>query len=341
MRAKILILLVCFAFSFNSYAKSFDDPSSWSDPEVVRLLKDSTVLKLEPMKEALEKMGKVADFYGDVFLVTLEGGLKAVFKTLPMSDVGCLMSEVASYRASVHLGFPLIPPTTLRTINGTTGSMQLFVDTSIDLLSSGNYQIYLSRADKDQSDGLRIFYFVFGQWDSGPHNLLIYPYIGKLHLVAIDNMGICNRQYVKNYGDIPFVRVLYSDKFNTDDWASPFPFDEAKTIENFSLAKLKETFGDKIPESFYENFKFQSEILTYVIYKNSLWIKYHDQDPNFIKPYTERCSKHLIDPLRKLDLPLLKDIFASDLKLEFLTDDYLKAILERRDQVLNFCDKNS
>ncbi len=147
----------------------------------------------------------------------------------PKGDLGDAYAEVAAYQASLVLGFPRIPPTVIRKVNGTLGSLQLFIETSIDALAPGVFNATLKEVDPEEVDNLKIFYFVFNQWDSGPHNILIIENQGKKHFVAIDNSGIGNHGHVK-YGELPFVRVCYSEDLNTDDWNMPFPFEKAQVI---------------------------------------------------------------------------------------------------------------
>ena len=333
--AKLIItylIISCLSFNY-SYAHEFEHPTSWHNPEITKILKTTKVADIKPMKEVLIEQGKKAEFDGQVFLITLENGIKAVFKSLPLDDQGDAKAEVAAYQASVYLGFPYIPPTVLRKINGMRGSLQLFVSTSIDLLKNGEYEKYSKKFSKEDKDNLKIFYFVFGQWDSGAHNLLAYPDESKIYPIAIDNSGIRNHQHVR-YGELPFIRVFYSDKLNTNDWDKPFPFENAKIIDNPSYDNLKKSFNNKLPESFYKSFKFYNQPLKYIIYQNSLWRQYHAFDKSFSKSYVEKCHKKALLALGKLDLKSLKEIFSSAKGADFLTDSYLQKILERRNQLL-------
>lgn len=190
----IITYLIISCLSFNcSYAHEFEHPASWHNPKITKILKTAKVTDIKPMKEVLIEQGKKAEFDGQVFLITLENGVQAVFKSLPLDDQGDAKAEVAAYQASVYLGFPYIPPTVLRKINGMTGSLQLFVNTPIDLLKNGEYKKYSKKFSKEDENNLKIFYFVFGQWDSGPHNLLAYPDASKIYPIAIDNSGIRNQ----------------------------------------------------------------------------------------------------------------------------------------------------
>lgn len=319
----------------NSYSNFVIDthPKNWKNSEISKLLKKGKVVSMRPMRAHLKSCGKRAEFDGDVYLVELDNGLKAVFKSLPKDDLGDAYAEVAAYEASVVLGFPHIPPTIMTEIKGMKGSLQLFVETDIDALDPGVYDTALKEASAEDVANLHLFYFIFGQWDTGPHNILIFKDQEKTHLVAIDNSGIRNHQHVK-YGSLPFVRVLYSDKLQTNDWDKPFPFEQAKTIENPTTEELRKIFAHRLPETYYQAFKSYGLSFRYVISRNSLWRQYHAGDKSFVMSFTN----HLLDQTRKtlecLNLPMLTKIFACAKNADFLTPAYLQSILERRDQVL-------
>ncbi|MFN9477600.1 MAG: hypothetical protein ACK57M_04280 [Rickettsiales bacterium] len=171
----IIIYLIISYLSFNySYAHEFEHPTSWHNPEITQILKTAKVADIKPMKEGLIEQGKKAEFDGQVFLIILENGIKAVFKSLPLDDQGDAKAEVAAYQASVYLGFPYIPPTVLRKINGMRGSLQLFVNTPIDLLKNGEYEKYSIKFSREDKDNLKIFYFVFGKFYSVAHYFVSY-----------------------------------------------------------------------------------------------------------------------------------------------------------------------
>ncbi|WP_341761245.1 hypothetical protein [Candidatus Tisiphia endosymbiont of Thecophora atra] len=319
-----------------AYASPFNHPETWKKVEISKLLKTSTIHHIEPMRKFLAEKGKKAEFNGEVFLVTLDDQVKAVFKKLPADDLGDAQAEVAAYQASLILGFPHIPPTVMRKINGMTGTLQLYIDTKIDPLVPEEYEKALQEVSIKDQMNLRTFYFIFGQWDSGSHNLLIFKDINKTYFIAIDNSGIRNRQYVK-LGELPFVRVLYSDKLNTNDWDKPFPFDKAEVIDLPNEEKLKQRFKKQIPPTFYKNFQSYNHPFRFVIYQNSLWIQYHAFDKSFIISYPTQCYDDTIKAIKKLDLPLLRKIFIAAKGSDFLNNSYLNSILERRDQVLRYC----
>ncbi len=95
------LIISCLSFSY-SYAHEFEHPANWHNHEITKILRTAKVTDIKPMKEALIAQGKKAEFDGRVFLITLENGIKAVFKSLPLNDQGDAKAEVAAYQASVH-----------------------------------------------------------------------------------------------------------------------------------------------------------------------------------------------------------------------------------------------
>ncbi len=349
MKSRHLTLLITLCVAMNSvtriaHGKSIETssrptlkldvhPTSWKNAEISKLLKKGKVISMCPMKEHLHSCGKKANFDGEVYFVELDNGLKGVFKSLPKDDLGDAYAEVAAYQASVDLGFPNVPPTVMTEIKGMKGSLQLFVETNVDALDSRIYKSAIQEADAEDVANLQLFYFIFGQWDSGPHNILVLKDQEKTHLIAIDNSGVRNHQRV-TYGTLPFVRVCYSDKLQANDWGKPFPFEQAKTIENPTTEKLRKTFGDKLPDSFYQSFKSYGLPFRYVIHQNSLWRQYHAGDEKFMVSHTKHLSDQARKKLEGLNLTKLKKIFAVAKNADFLIPSYFEAILDRRDQVL-------
>jgi len=331
---KQIFVIVCVVIcSINCNAGSCHFKAGWEGAKIINQLKTGKVISQIPMRDFLKSQGKKAEFNGKVFLVELDNGLKGVFKSLPKDDLGDAYAEAAAYQASLVLGFPNIPPTVIREINGEKGALQLFINTPIDPLAPGVYTKALAEVDPNEVENLKIFYFVFGQWDTGPHNIVILAEQGKKYLIAIDNGGIRNHQYVK-YGDLPFVRVCYSDGLQTNDWDKPFPFDQAQTISEPTPDKLKKYFGNKLAKSFYQSFKTYHQPLHYIVYQNSLWRQFHAFDKGFARSFTPHCSQKTKNALKSLNFTTLRKIFAEAKGADFLTPAYFRAILERRDQVL-------
>ena len=320
----------------------FQDPATWNQPAVCKALSKGKVVTIVLMKKHLKAQGKKVDFGGEVYLVTLANHLKAVFKPFvledeqPNQEAG--QAALAAYQAACLLGFPAVPPMVMRTImlagKPVQGTLQLYVHTPVDLLAGEHYAKALAQADPDEVANLKLFYFVFGQFDTGPHNLLVQKKGNKHTLVAIDNDGIRNRQHVR-YGELPFVGIAYSDKFETNDWGKPFPFEACHDIAITPAALLKAFPGQG--HAFYTRFKYGKK-LRYVLYQNRLWRQFHAFDDNFVKSFTRFCPQETLKKLKKLTLEDLHRFFAVAIqgKATFVTKAYFQAILERRDQVVAY-----
>lgn len=313
-------------------------PQNWKNSEIITLLKKGKMVFIHPMRDYLQSHGKKIKYTGNsLYLVELDNGLKAVFKSFPQKHLGIAdgSGEVAAYEASIALGFPYIPPTIMRTIGDKKGSLQLLVETDVDSLIPGVYEAALKKASSDDVANLQLFRFVFGQFDVGPHNTLILKENNKTYLIAIDNAGICLRQHV-TYGNHPFVEYYYRVQLKTNDWNEPFPFDKAKTIKEPITEEMRRVFGDKKIELYLGYHKLDKSFsVHYVIYQNRIWKQVQRSDI----PFTDYLPDQTRQTLESLNLDILKKIFACAKNSDFLTPDYLQAILERRDQVLNYFQK--
>ena len=331
----VLVTLLIFFYHGITFASELDNPNSWRDnTTIIKTLNTAPIISIKNMRDVLSAEKKKIEFNGDVKLVTLEGGIKAVFKACPKNDLVEAYSEVVAFRVYQKFGFPVVPPTIIRKINNEVGSLQLYVNTDIDLLKDDIYKKVLSEANKDDLANLLLFYFVFGQCDTGPHNLLALRK-DKLYLIAIDNSALHNRSHVAHYGELPFVRVIYSDKLNTNDWEKDFPFNNAQIIRDMSEKNLKSIFGKKVPLRFYERFKNNKYPIKYIIYQNSVWAQYHAFDRGFVRSFTQYFPIDTIKTLQKLDLKTLEVIFNFPNKGDAFNKNYLQQILKRRDMVLD------
>lgn len=311
--------------------------------KICTALKTLPILNIKPMREFLKEKNQTANFENEVLLITFKTDLeehkefkdiKAVFKPVPPDDLGDAHAEIAAYKASVVLGFPEVPPTVMRKINNKIGSLQLYVEPALQVKES-EFKKILQMASKEDAANLKLFYFVFGQWDTGAHNIIVSKNAGakNIQLNAIDNSGIRNKQQVK-YGELPFVRIAYSETLNTNDWHLPFPFQKVKIIENPEEQEISAYFRKHFSESIYARLMKIQKPIHYVIYQNSLWIQYHKNDQNFMLSQTDYYPPNTINKLKGLTKNELKRIFMDAKGCDFLTDAYLESILERRDQVI-------
>lgn len=326
--ALLIALLITLFISPVSAAQSLDHKRT------LQHLKELPIEDMIPMSRYLTGQKFEISFKGDVHLVTLKGGLKAVFKSFPQGDDADALAEVAAYHASQVLGFPNIPPTVQRTIKGRPGSLQLYVKPSVDTLAPGQYRKALASASPEDIANIKLFYFVFGQWDSGPQNLIVqYDDDGKAILYPIDNASIRMRQHVR-YGELPFVAIAYSDKLRTNDSGKPFPFDNVFAIHKPTPENVQRQLGYAFNKEFLEGFSRNSYSEYYTLYQNMLWRQFNRGKPNFMVNYTNLYPEASIRALKNLDRHLLDRIFAHARDSYFLNEGFFNDILDRRDQVL-------
>lgn len=333
-----LLKPICFIFIITSMTlHSSYHPTIWKNSNITQELCTSSVIAIQPMQEVLEKKGKTVCFDNNVALITLENGLKAVFKpgNRVENDFADAEAEVAAYKASVFLGFPDVPSTIMRTINGEYGSLQLYVDTHIDVLKDDTFKLS-SYISPQQQEEYKLFCFILGQWDTGAHNILIYHDGKKQYAIAIDNAAIKNRQHVK-YGSLPFVRIWYNEQLtnlepqkDTDE----FPFDDPQKIVNPTEADLYTHFNSYIPLSICKGLA-RKKILTYALYNNGLWIQHHAHNETFEKSFIATCSKETLEKLKQLDIQTIRSFF-SHAESDCFNESFFNDIINRRDQVLAF-----
>lgn len=326
MTKKIIVALFLCWISFSASAGLHERSQA-------SRFKTMPVIKTESMQDFLASKNIDVELQNEIYLITLADGTRAVFKPVPVDDRGDAEAEVIAYKISKFLGFPRVPVTVMRKINGKTGSLQEYIESNVNLCDSKIYQKIMQNEKSDEVANLKLFYFIFGQWDSGHHNMIVRKEEGETKIYAIDNSGIRNHQHVR-YGSLPFVRLYYNDNFNTNDWDLRFPFESVQVIKKPNRKNVLAVFHDKISPFNLEQMAKQDHPIYYIIYRNSLWIQHHTSDPDFILSHTNYYPEKTMAIIKKLTLQDLKKLYADAKGLDFLTPGYFKAILDRRDQVL-------
>ena len=293
---------------------------------VDKLLHDE-IVSISLLRNELDRIGKIVTCKNDLLCIGLKCGMKGVFK--PFSE-HAIFAEVAAYKASHTMGFSLVPPTVVRTIQGKVGSLQLFVNTNVDTRVKGVFEHAIDHADPDELANLKIFYYVFGQWCFRKRNILINAENGHFQFIAIDNEALWHRHYCR-YGDDPFVdRHWKGLKIPTLNYES-FPYDHYYTMKNPTPASIRKEFGVQIPQRYIKSFCAKNS-LNYAYYKDSLWVQFQGDAPCFA--YTSHFPEDTIAKLKQIDRAMLHEIFSDAKGADFVTDEFLDSILDRRDQVL-------
>lgn len=291
-------------------------------------LANEKIIDIKKIKDYFSDSKKI-DADNDVYIVLLENNLKAIFK--PNED---WPAEIAAYQANKFMNYRLVPPTVMRIINDQKGSLQFFVESDIDLLESDDIceKCFSNLYPKVVSD-MKLFYFIFGQWDMHPGNQIIQINNNKYYLALIDNAGLINKQQIR-YGDFAFICRSYDNNRN-DDFTIDFPFNSFSVLNNPTIEEIQEAFGNFLSESVITQMWDRYTHIVYCIWRNALWIKFYNGH-NFLKPnYTKNYYQATIDAYKKLDRTALEKIWAIGLAQdENLIKQLINLTLERKEQLL-------
>lgn len=294
-----------------------------------KLLATDPVASMIPMEEHLRSIGKNADFHSRVFLVTLQSGMRAVFKPGPYRRA---MTEPIASRIAADLGFPDVPPAVIRIINEELGSLQLYVQSSYDTLEGDTYDTAWNAVPELDRANYMIFAFIFGQWDIGPENQIFVHENGTTRLFAIDNEHIIKQQYVQRYGEAPFVwraAITEAPENITTNALTKFPFHEAQTLKHPTMQQLVELFGTALA---HELRQFTKGVRRYVLYRQSLWIQY----PHVRIPFSERIPLQTLTKIETISAEKIKDWFTAPNGTCMINDDHIAQILERKSMILSY-----
>ena len=283
------------------------------------------------MEEFLLNKGRIAHFTSEVYLVELASGIKAVLKLADTTWPRDAISEVAAYKASQFLEIHLVPPTVLFIKDDLVGSLQLYVEPSFDLMVADNYEQARKRISAEDLANIELFYFVFGQWDPDPSNLIALEVEGRVHFALIDNAAIGFAQKAR-YGDYPFVLCFPDTIFPKNISQEAFPFDNVRLLAPDKEVWQNE-FGSILSEAQIEQLcKTRWRPIAFVIWGGHFWRQYGFGSPSYTEFYPSKTMKKF----EELDHHKLKEFYNNGLGFE-ISDNYFDDILERRDQIfVNF-----
>lgn len=264
-------------------------------------------------------------------VITLESGLKALFKTGEYHH-----AEVAGYRLSKLLGVDLVPPTVYRVIEGVRGSLQLYLNAR-DRASLPHSSQLLEKMGKKVISDMKLFYYVAGQWDTHQGNQLIEKQGDSYRLWLIDNSGILHRSY-STYGGVTFIEKGYNAQMPSAQ-GTEFPFKKAITIEGNFIQALK-LFSPYIHSKKHIESLSKHEELTYVIWNNTLWLQYNTNGPTRVARHTNHYYSSTIQALKGLTRESLAQVWAELLLSEpEFTQELIDLTLRRRDEVIRASQK--
>lgn len=317
--------IICFYFLFTSlFASSAYHPSF---KEIEQILSSEKIVSQIPMEEFLSSKGHVAHFTSEVYLVEFADGVQAVLKLADPEWPRDAIAEVGAYRASEFLGIHLVPPTVLYNRNGVIGSLQYYVEPSFDLMDEVHYAEAIKKVSTVDLANKDLFYFIFGQWDPDPSNLIAVQKGDRVHFALIDNAAMGYTQKAR-YGDHPFV-LCFPDVLFPEESVKDFPFDQIRLLPPDKEVWQKEYGAILSTQQIRQLCQLRWSPVAFVIWDQHLWRQYRFGSPS----YTDFYPQDTMDKIRALTKEKLLEFFANDLGFVF-SDDYYEQILDRKDQVL-------
>lgn len=302
---------------------------------IEKALATEDVLSEIPMQDHLKAIGHQADFEGDVYFVTLKNGVQGVFKPYPPTDYPDAYAEVSAYKAARFMGLRLVPPTVLRKIKGRFGSFQFYVTPTVDALIYTTFDEALAQLSQEDQQEIKLFYFLFGQWDYGPHNIILQKNKGRLYPALIDNTGIKHHQKWR-LGEHPFVRVGYFENLDTNDWwGVPFPLEKSQVIKP-DIKAVQKRFGKSLSPRFQKKLSQAKYPIHYILWRDSFWRQFHKEQPKWGPLMIEALSQSQRDKIKHVTEKVLNEIiFPHARKADFYQKTYREDIIARKNMLLS------
>ena len=302
----------------------------WS-PEVSERLREGAVVNVALLQDSVENW----EGSNPYLLLTLEGGLRAVFRSEdePWGSV----AELGGYNMDCFLGTELVPPTVERTFEKDqwpaqwpwesaqrSGTLQLFVD--------GARPASRERLSKDDWANAEILGFVMGRYDNHSGNLLRDP---QGRAVMIDFEGSLDLQKVR-YGDFPFIkRGGWHHSPDTLSAEEPFPFDNPRKLVNPDLQEIENRFGPWWGQIWPQGMKHLARLvkgipegtIPYALWGDRLWVQIRVRSRHAY--HTDHYPRSTMERLKQLDSEALKGMLGEPFR-----EVHSRQILDRRDQLL-------
>jgi hypothetical protein len=255
-------------------------------------------------------------------LVTLESGIKALFKTGNYP-----YAEVAGYRLSKILNLFLVPPTVFRTIHHRMGSLQLYIPAR-DLSSSSDPSKFLSQIGKEAVQKAQFFYYLGGYWDIHYGNQLIEKTDSGHRIWLIDSASILHRTQSR-YGGVTF-KEKGSPIGSPLLPCSDFPFEQSASIQG---EKAYHLYAPYLSESHRKILAKTSQ--KYIEWDSTLWIAYETRKLRTFGRYTTTFFKSLLEASKKLTRDDLVSVWSEWLEVDpDSAHQLIDLTLLRRDELL-------
>lgn len=310
----------------STWNAAWENPRAWQDPEHSRQI--SRFLSCAEILE--KKLFKTAATH-TIWRLTLQDQVQVLFKVADAPEEA--EAEVAAYRFSRTLGFPLVPPTVQYKIDGQLGSLHLFVDQAYPASSLEEIHDLCSKKDLER---LKLFWFLMGHWDTHRGNLLFKKIQGQFRPISIDHEDIVIPQHTQ-YAQRPFIQRGQAASHYKHGHSGPFfPFEAAQILyppftkqdeeedSKYPLTKKLARILDDNPLP-YRKLPFR-----YVIHNGYVWQQQNFENPHafpcFTQEYT-RASKQALVRINKRNLSALFEGMT-------LKNQYIQRILERRNMML-------
>lgn len=299
---------------------------AWDDhldhETIEQRLSTEAIVDVSSLQSYLTKRGISAHPTHDVRIVKLESGLLGVFKRGDYHH-----GEVAAYRASKALGLRLVPPTVYRRVKGMEGSMQFYIEApSISKVS--NMKSLTKKVGPKAVSDMRLFYYVFGQWDVHSGNQLIASYGDKHYLALIDNSVVLHLTY-DTYGGSTF-----TSKGKNDDLpsltGSDFPYDEVQRISGSKVTSVLKPYVGKSERARLSRFG----NIEYVVWNYRLYIKLRKK---LKARFTKTFYQSTLDAYKALSEQDLNYVWQGwAMKDPEHADELGRIALQKRDEILSY-----
>lgn len=319
----------------------------------IQSLKGLIELKsIEPMRIVLKEKGEEACYTSDVYRIQRQDD-SSMWVLKPSKSFQNPVGEVLAYKLSESLELGLVPETNLVWYKGQLGSIQRYVENT---KHSRGYKSILEDDKRKDIQRLKLFWFMLGQWDVYPENVLVRD---DNSLVAIDNANILNKQRVNQYGELPFVYVGRTKQKDEGSASAPIKLQGYGQRKHDVINKVKALMGDAAPKvrlQRWEKSKCQWAAFTYFVENGCVFSQHEEGDISY---RLASCDKKVLAQFAKLNKPmiegLLKEVYA---EVESLTknqgsfeksmkalreagEEFIKAVQQRKAMAFEALKSNS